>query len=273
MRTIKLRLLAFCMLTLLFCSSSVALGDWEPNDGHKMHFPQLPDINGWDVLAYQPRILADDWTCSYTGPIEDIHFWGSVKGDITGLVGHVQAHLMIYSNVPDPDPENPLDYSHPGELLWSHDFEGYATGIDPCAWEGWLVPDTDFNIPVDHNHFYLYNVDIPKPNQFQQTSGTTYWLVIQVSTPQWGWKTADVNSYPEPFTGKHYMDDAVWSVNGTNWFELRDPNTDESLDLAFVITGSPKTPTVTEWGLIIMAGALLTAGAIVIVRRRRVAAA
>ena len=53
------------------------LADWDPGDGHKMHFPQLPDEEGWDVNATFPKVLADDWTCSGTGWVEDIHFWGS----------------------------------------------------------------------------------------------------------------------------------------------------------------------------------------------------
>ncbi len=28
-----------------------ALADWDPSDGHKMHYPQLPDPVGWDVKS------------------------------------------------------------------------------------------------------------------------------------------------------------------------------------------------------------------------------
>jgi len=59
------------------------LADWQPGDGHKMHFPQLPDEDGWDVNASSGLCLADDWQCSQTGPVEDIHFWGSwMHGDV-----------------------------------------------------------------------------------------------------------------------------------------------------------------------------------------------
>ena len=50
----------------------------------KMHFPQLPDPNGWDVKADGGLCLADDWQCDGTGPVRDIHFWGSWKGDVVG---------------------------------------------------------------------------------------------------------------------------------------------------------------------------------------------
>ena len=31
--------------------SLIAFSDWEPDDGHKMHYPQLPNELGWDVNA------------------------------------------------------------------------------------------------------------------------------------------------------------------------------------------------------------------------------
>jgi hypothetical protein len=31
--------------------STIAVGDWDPEDGHKIHVPQLPNPMGWDVYA------------------------------------------------------------------------------------------------------------------------------------------------------------------------------------------------------------------------------
>jgi hypothetical protein len=59
---------------------------WQPEDGHKMHYPQLPDETGWDVNGSLPLILADDWQCSETGPVKDIHWWGSWKDGIEGQI-------------------------------------------------------------------------------------------------------------------------------------------------------------------------------------------
>ena len=42
------RLIALLCVTLL---AGPALADWDPADGHKMHFPQLPDEDGWDVKS------------------------------------------------------------------------------------------------------------------------------------------------------------------------------------------------------------------------------
>lgn len=68
-------------LTILLCVLALAapaLADWEPGDGHKMHFPQLPDPDGWDVRA-SALCMADDWLCTETGTVDDIHWWGSCQ--------------------------------------------------------------------------------------------------------------------------------------------------------------------------------------------------
>ncbi|MFH1700549.1 MAG: hypothetical protein ABIE07_08170, partial [Candidatus Zixiibacteriota bacterium] len=49
--------------------------NWTVDDPHKMHFPQLPDETGWAVNATQPLIIADDFLCTESGLIKDIHFW------------------------------------------------------------------------------------------------------------------------------------------------------------------------------------------------------
>ena len=79
-------------IVVFFLASGVAKADWVPADGHKMHSPQLPDPNGWDVSAtvdgqmVPPLVLADDWQCSETGYIKDIHFWGSWLGGTRGEI-------------------------------------------------------------------------------------------------------------------------------------------------------------------------------------------
>src|SRR3972149_5602749 len=107
-----------------------AVAGWVPADGHKMHFPQLPDEAGWDVNATQPVVLADDWQCSESGYVKDVHFWGSwmhgVEGQILGFV------LSIHADIPANPPE--IQYSRPGQTLWEKEIsECAATPIDPRA--------------------------------------------------------------------------------------------------------------------------------------------
>ncbi len=222
-----------------------AIADWNPGDPFKMHFPQLPDPEGWDVNATFPKVLADDWLCTETGFVSDIHFWGSWREDLMGQITNI--HLSIHANVEGPP-------SMPGELLWSWDtgptgFTVRDAGEGP---QGWFDPNTgDWQRP-DHFLFFQYNVEnIPEP--FFQDEGTMYWLDISVTVadpdPQWGWKTSQ----------DHFMDDAVWGdFPDPVWRELFDPETGESLDMAFVIAPAP--------GSLVL---FLAAGLIGVGRRRR----
>lgn len=227
----------------LFCAAP-GLGDWDPGDGHKMHFPQLPDPDGWDVNATAPPVLADDWLCTGTGPVDDIHFWGSWQGDIVASISGI--HVSIHDNIPGPA------FSHPGALRWERDFipgewteRNYGTGD-----QGWYNPNAGLWINHDHFMFYQYNIeDIFDP--FIQEEGQIYWLDISVlvddPAAQWGWKTS-LN---------HWEDDGVWGdYPNPQWQPLEDPITGETLDLAFVITPEPA------------ALGLLLFGSLLIARRR-----
>ncbi len=57
----KLLLTSLCLLV----AAGTVLAHWDPGDTYKMHYPQLPDPNGFDVsLAFD---LADDWLCTLSG--------------------------------------------------------------------------------------------------------------------------------------------------------------------------------------------------------------
>jgi len=95
--------------------------DWKRGDLHKMHWPQLPDMSpkGIDV-SLAGIILADDFKCTATGPIRDIHLWGSFYKDVLPENGpdSLTFELRIYSDIPaDAD-----RWSRPGELLWKRKF-------------------------------------------------------------------------------------------------------------------------------------------------------
>ncbi|MBI4717150.1 MAG: hypothetical protein HY763_05040 [Planctomycetes bacterium] len=201
-----------------------SLADWQPSDGHKMHFPQLPDEEGWDVNATQPAILADDWRCSETGLITDIHFWGSwrdLNGDGIGDVGQIlQFVISIHADIPvGPG----IPYSRPGPTLREWYISQFTpVPIDPPTLEAWYDPLTGQVIPNDHDAYFQYNiVNIPALVQdpFVQQQGTIYWLNISaiLADPintQWGWKSSR----------DHFNDDAVWATWGNlNWIDLYEP--------------------------------------------------
>jgi hypothetical protein len=208
-----------------------AAADWDPGDGHKMHYPQMPDPFGLDVSFRSPQVLADDWQCSATGPVDDVHFWFSAQGGATPNIFSV--HLSIHENLP-PDPANP--FSRPGALLWQRDFSPteFTWRFAGTGEQGWYVPENGVYIPNDHFEFYQMNIEnIPAP--FTQLQGEVYWLDISISaqTPL-GWKTS---------MSPQFMDTGVWgNLPAPTWqpvYDPRVPGAQMPLDFAFVITPEP----------------------------------
>lgn len=230
-----MRRILLCLATIFLLTGgfvSPVLAEWVPTDGHKMHFPQLPNESGWDVNATQPLVLADDWMCSESGPVKDIHFWGSWMHGMEGQIAYFV--LSIHEDIPDPDGPGPL-YSRPGMTLWEQEIPigmVHALPILTPSAEGWYDPSTGLVLPMDHYQYFLYNVFLPENMWFHQDAGTIYWLNISAvlagpSAMQWGWKS----------TLNRWNDDGVWAQWGLlNWMEMREPpDFLQSLNLAFVI--------------------------------------
>jgi hypothetical protein len=201
--------------------------------GHKMHYPQLPDEAGWDVLATgSPQYavnLADDWMCTETGWVKDIHFWGSWKHGIEAPI--LFFGFRIWSDIPAI--HSPTGYSMPGEMLWERVLTPDMMGIDPPTPEGWYNPVNGEFIPDDHQAYYRYDLYLDSLDWFWQEEGRIYWLSIICShmgpmETEWGWKSSIY----------HFNDDAVWGLEGEfNWVDIWEPpDFETSLDLSFVIT-------------------------------------
>jgi hypothetical protein len=222
-----------------------ALADWDPDPvvdpkNHKMHFPQMPDPNGWDV-QFGWTWLADDWTCSRTGDVTDIHFWYSVQGD-NHIITWGDVEVEIWSNDPIGDSgivgEDPLNnYSKPLELLWDRHFDPALGEVVRRLWDdtgdqGFYDPSDDPPriLPNDHQETWQLNIT-GIANPFEQTQGEVYWLALrQQSSFDNGWKSSL----------DHWEDFAVWKDSAGAWQELRDPS-GAGMDLSFVITPEPAT--------------------------------
>jgi hypothetical protein len=244
-----------------------AVADWDPGDPYKMHYPQTPQaVGGWliDCNQYAPLfapLAADDWQCTSTGPVSDIHIWGGFdSSNPEGPGDTYPINVTILSDIPAP---GQWGYSMPGDVLWERLFQpGEWT---KRVWEDYTTHPEDIGYhlqlggpmwrPSNTAPLYQYNfVDIPDP--FIQEEGTIYWLQIQciVDLPyEWGWMTSDVP----------WNDNAVevkFHSGGWNWYELfeyDDPVTyPDGLDLAFVITPEPTSLL------------LLLAGSLAVLRRR-----
>jgi len=237
--------LTFTAAILLVAGSAAA--DWKEGDPDKMHYPQLPDPTGFDVNMTYPKVLADDWKCSETGPVSDIHFWFSYPHDVA--VPIAKLHVSIHKDIPAVPGQIG---SRPGDVIWSRDFAPDQFTVVYPAGDGlqsWYDPNTGVVVQQDHQKYGQVNITkIPDP--FPQIRGTIYWLDLSVvlATPtvgQIGWKTS---------RSPHFLDDAVWGdyeIAGTDpysgpplWRELvypTGPGPQGSMDMAFVITPEPGT--------------------------------
>jgi hypothetical protein len=160
------------------------------------HSPEL-GMNGVDVNDRVP--LADDFLCTQSGPITDIHLWGSFLHDIlpNGGPANLNVTLTIYADIP----AGPLPWSQPGQPLWSMTFgpNQFAAGLCwPSQGEWWHDPSILSPlgwIPNADSNIWQLDFYIPATNAFQQVSNTIYWLGAQY-TPvtgdtnySFGWKT------------------------------------------------------------------------------------
>lgn len=202
---------------------------------------QPPDLttNGVDVANTLVH-LADDFLCTASGPITDIHIWTSLyKNEGWVQYTNLSFSLFLYTDVP-AGPDNL--YSHPGELIWSRNYAPgeyqafiYSAGTD----EWWHDPlQNMWEYPGD-SMVFEYDFYIPEQEAFRQTKGTIYWLGVKFDELepggiQLGWKSSNTN----------WNDDACWLDESTGlptWQELfygdAHPRAGNSMDFAFAVTG------------------------------------
>ncbi|RLD55212.1 MAG: hypothetical protein DRJ01_16965, partial [Bacteroidetes bacterium] len=223
------------------------------HDGSKMHYHQWPDTTsfGMDVNATDEgnplRIIADDFLCVETGPINSIHIWGSYYSDDAPLP---YFDLAIWSD----NPSGANGWSEPNTLLWQKQFVPgeYDESIyyETPNGEWWYDPcNGQLEFPGDYE-VREFHFTIPDTSAFIQEAGTVYWLSVRAwfdlpSAPPWfGWKTSP----------NHWNDDAVFDCmfpSRQNWQELIYPyehpfnlsgEEHVSMDMAFYIDCHPSKP-------------------------------
>lgn len=205
----------FCPIIIAVCISCIASADWNPGDAYKMHHPQEPNANGWDVCLYNE--IADDFMCTETGAIDDIHFWISYEADVNAIVN--QWVISIAADV----------CGLPGNILWTWDDSGnvniipYGQGL-----QGWYCPATAVPEPNDHSNFWQVNIT-EIGDTFVQQQGQIYWLIIR----------AVVQDYPQKAVGwksstTQFFSSAMWKDPTSGWQPLSQIGYP---DMAFVISG------------------------------------
>ena len=139
----------------------------ETNNLKYVQWPQA--TNGYDVwdssaipsgVQDGPWVLAEEFVCTNTGPISDIHIWGSWLSDAV-LQNTITFWLGIYSNVPANPPGT--NYSQPGTLLWQQYF---APGQYPESYyepgqEYFLNPGPPAQVGFDSQVWYSSSLHQP----------------------------------------------------------------------------------------------------------------
>jgi|GEM_PF-1012999 len=269
METVERRKILICGLLICAAAAWPVLGDWFPGDGHKMHHPQLPDPEGWDVCLWG-QAIADDFKCSETGHVTDLHFWISWKDDVIGYIP--EWLISIHENV-----INSNGTAWPGKELWRFKAGHITIREEAPSLQGWLCPCYALNtdpalqeqtvIPENHTRYLQVNItDIREP--FLQTAGEVYWLIVRAVLPIYdaydypvirsavGWKTSlDADRWGSaalwrPFL-QYQQKQYGWSdlnPDGSGnagpeyaWKPVTSPDAGQVRlhDMAFVVTGKP----------------------------------
>jgi hypothetical protein len=200
-------------------------------------------------------VLADDFPCSSSGPISDIHIWGSWLSDTQGLITNFW--LGIYNDVPaiiSPASGQVLVNSRPGtNLLWYQNFlplqfaeseynpnqPGQEYFFNPTNPPSGIIVGTD-----QYAWLYCFYPTNPFVQQGNPNSPTNYWLACraQLADPAtsgilFGWKTATVP----------YNDPAVWGTFNAagfpsgDWQSMTNPMTGKQVDLSMKLE-TPNVP-------------------------------
>jgi len=197
----------------------------------------------------QYKIVADDFRCLGTMPVTSVHWWGSYiywDNMLPPDPDPCYWQIGFWSNIPDPDPLDPLTYSQPDKLL-------KVLKVDPDRVEiEWVGYDVDVWGAGMMDSCFQYYVDLDPCEYFKQaeyeTQDYVFWISIAAIYPQvavvqnpWGWKT-------RPW---HWMDDAAkvaipvdvdpqpgMTVSSGQVEPLKDPE-GESVDVAFELDTDP----------------------------------
>ena len=210
---------------------------------YPLKWSQRPELGIQGVDVDNRVQLADDFLCTQSGPITDIHIWGSFLRDTLPAAGpaSMTITLSIYSDVP-AGPGQPNLYSHPGQLLWSRTFSPgqYQAGLGMnTGGEWWHHPATGQWQPFADTNLWQFAFYIPANEAFEQVANTVYWLGVKYRFEEnyfFGWKTTympwnDAACWFDPAAG-------IWRPilygDGHPYAELPPP--DNWLNLAFALS-------------------------------------
>ncbi|HTY87197.1 MAG TPA: hypothetical protein VMB80_07005 [Candidatus Acidoferrum sp.] len=235
---------ALALLAAATANLSAQLAPCIETNGIK--FVALPNLSaatgGMDVKdSRQNIVLADDFPCTNSGPITDIHLWGSWAGNLHGPITNFW--IGIYSDVPQSINGTTIVPSHPGQLLWYQDFgTNFSESPGPTGNEYFYNPTNNTLVGTDTQAwYYCFFPTNPFVQQGSINQPTNYWLAVRAQladqTTLFGWKN----------TTNLYNDAAVWGTvvggfpNGI-WQSITNPITQQRLNLSMMLTTPTNQP-------------------------------
>lgn len=170
------------------------------------------DIESWGWGSGEQDFMskvrvADDWLCDGR-PVTGLRWWGSYLGwksrdpDPTLPPPEFPLHplaflVMWHEDIPASPPETP--FSRPGAMIeWAVYPVQPVSGqtVNGVVYEQpYCVTALDFIEPGMLEHEYMYEVQFPATNVWNEKEGKIYWLSVQAvyalppATNAWGWKT------------------------------------------------------------------------------------
>ena len=216
-------MMAFALV--LMASVAVAEVKWEQLPGGD---PAL--WSAYDMCDEWTALAADDFLCEDGVAITAIEWWG--KHVLPTCPTPQSFVIRFYTDVPDPNPDDPSDWSRPGDLLYEEEYLSFTEVSEP-EYQGY--------------HYYL-----ALTTPFQQVADTVYWMSIEakVCSPDIGWAWLGC----EP--AYYWNDEAVWTSENQapGWYfpDWTPPSVYTNdpyyhMELAFRLISNSPTP-VEDWG-------------------------
>jgi hypothetical protein len=188
---------------------------------------------------YRGTFMADDFADEFSTPVVHVKWWGSYLNNFQSDNFPVNKFLISFEeDVPDPNPTNPQDFSHPGQPLLNQIVRRVPLGgLTPGSGTYTERPISPGGPPLGET-LYEYNAELHLGKEFFQKPDTVYWLKIvalvdlppgitlpdptdpPTFVPRWGWHNRDytirdslASTIPDVAPGEH-LDGVIGPIPG-----------------------------------------------------------
>jgi hypothetical protein len=208
----------------------------------------LPFFNGWNEVSwyggeYQHPIVADDWVCTTTNPVTDIHWWGSFSNWNSSTPPAYVPDLFFISFWTDV-PAGPLPgaFSHPDICYQMITGTSYSYQFVGWDWD-------PRNLAAGPEACFRFDLDLSTNDWFYQNPGlgtNIYWISIAAAYTNaglvaypWGWKSRPRDPASPAPDDAVLIYDPVAPLPGMNYMAGQPiwwPDPTNSWDMAFQLT-------------------------------------